>query len=147
MIREGKVQDIPQIINVIQDSIRSCVDDHHRHESDIQAWLERYTDAQLMSDMLSNDCWVYLIHDQVVGIIMITDQGHIKMHFVATPSQRMGIGSALYEHMLSKLSLKNISKIDVDSTLSSIPYYLNLGFQTHRPSGLDLNQTLYKYLF
>lgn len=147
MIREGKVQDIPQIIDVVQDSIRSCVEDHHRHENIIQPWLEQYTDAQLIADMLYNDCWVYLIHDKVVGFIMVTDKGEIKMHFVATNSQKMGVGSALYQHMLDKISKKNINKIEIKSTLSSLPYYEHLGFQIHGPSSLDLGQNLYKYLF
>ncbi|ANF82304.1 hypothetical protein A3K93_08920 [Acinetobacter sp. NCu2D-2] len=147
MIREGKVQDIPQIIDVIQDSIRSCVEDHHRHENIIQPWLERYTDAQLISEMLYNDCWVYLIHDKVVGFIMVTDQGEIKMHFVATHAQKMGIGSALYDYMLQQMSNKNVHKIEVKSTLSSLDYYLHLGFQNYGPSGLEESQKLYKYLF
>ena len=147
MIREGKVQDIPQIIDVIQDSIRSCVDDHHRHENIIQPWLERYTDAQMISEMLYNDCWVYLIHDKVVGFIMVTDKGEIKMHFVSTNSQKMGIGSALYEHMLAQISTRDIHKIEVKSTLSSLDFYSHLGFQNHGPSALEKSQNMYKYLF
>lgn len=137
MIREGKVQDIPQILEVIQDSIRSCVEDYHHHKTSIQPWLEQYTDAQLIADMLYNDCWVYLRQNKVIGFIMVSDQGEIKMHFVATNSQKMGIGSALYQHMLDRISKKNITKIEIKSTLRSLSYYEHLGFQLHRPSSLD----------
>lgn len=64
VIREGKIQDIPQIIQVIHDSIQSCVLDHQREDSRIQSWLEKFDHASLIVDMLYNDCWVCLVHDR-----------------------------------------------------------------------------------
>ena len=83
MIREGRVEDIPQIIQVIHDSIQSCVLDHQREESKIQTWLEKFDHASLIVDMLYNDCWVYLIYDKVVGFLLVSDAGEIRMHYVA----------------------------------------------------------------
>lgn len=128
MIREGKVQDIPQILHVIHDSIHSCILDHQRDDSIIQTRLEGFTQAQLIVHMLYNDCWVYSLHDKVVGFLMVSDQGEILMHFVSTNMQRMGYGSLLYHHMLHVMREKGIAQLEIESTKTALHYYNKLGF-------------------
>lgn len=70
MIRAAQLQDIPEILNVVHDSIRSCIKDHHRHESTIQIWLENKTQSNLIMWMHYNDSWVYVLNQHVVGFIM-----------------------------------------------------------------------------
>lgn len=111
MIREGRVEDIPQIIQVIHDSIQSCVLDHQREESKIQTWLEKFDHASLIVDMLYNDCWVYLIYDKVVGFLLVSDAGEIRMHYVAQHCQRLGFGTALFHQMHSALLKKKFIRL------------------------------------
>ena len=113
MIREGKVEDIPQIIQVIHDSIQSCVLDHQREESKIQTWLEKFDHASLIVDMLYNDCWVYLIYDKVVGFLLVSDAGEIRMHYVAQHCQRLGFGTELFHQMHRALLKKKIHQIEI----------------------------------
>ena len=129
MIREGKVQDIPQIVHVVHDSIRSCVMDHKREEPRIQTWLEAFTHSTLIVEMLYNDCWVYTVHDRVVGFLMVSDQGEIRMHYVSSGMQRMGYGTQLFYHMLDSITSKKIDHLEIETTRTALPYYTKLGFQ------------------
>ncbi len=99
---KGGVEDIPQIIQVIHDSIQSCVLDHQREESKIQTWLEKFDHASLIVDMLYNDCWVYLIYDKVVGFLLVSDTGEIRMHYVAQHCQRLGFGTRVISSNASR---------------------------------------------
>lgn len=144
MIREGKVQDIPQILQVIHDSIQSCVLDHQREESRIQTWLEAFTHASLIVEMLYNDCWVSTVHDKVVGFLMVSDQGEIRMHYVVSSMQRLGYGTQLFNHMLDAIAHKNISHLEIESTQTALPFYTKLGFQMPINSSLNTS-TLHLY--
>ena len=147
MIREGRVEDIPQIIQVIHDSIQSCVLDHQREESKIQTWLEKFDHASLIVDMLYNDCWVYLIYDKVAGFLLVSDAGEIRMHYVAQHCQRLGFGTQLFHQMHRTLLKKKIHQIEIQSTQTALSYYQHCGFHPHSAESEDESRYLYKYVF
>ena len=147
VIREGKIQDIPQIIQVIHDSIQSCVLDHQREASKIQTWLEKFDHASLIVDMLYNDCWVYLVHDKVVGFLLVSDTGEIRMHYIAPNYQRLGFGTQLFHQMHHTLLKKKIHQIEIQSTQTALSYYQRCGFHLHSAGSEDEVCLLYKYVF
>ena len=148
MIREGKIQDIAQIIQVIHDSIQSCILDHQREDSVIQRWLEQFNHAQLIVEMLYNDCWVYVLNDQIVGFLLVSDTGEILMHYVAARFQRLGFGTQLFNQMHKSLVHKHIHKIKIQSTQTALSYYQKHGFFSPSPQLDDEeNYHLYKYAF
>lgn len=148
MIREGKIQDIPQIIQVIHDSIQSCILDHQRKASTIQHWLEQFNQARLIVAMLYNDCWVYLLHDRVVGFLLVSDTGEILMHYVAARCQHMGFGTLLFNQMQHTLVQKRIHTIKIYSTRTALAYYRKHGFNAAASQTGDAESFyLYKYAF
>ena len=48
MIRTAQIQDIPTVVQLIHASIRSCILDHQRRESDIQICLENITQTNIL---------------------------------------------------------------------------------------------------
>ena len=76
MIRESRIEDIPEIIQVIHESVRSCIQDHQRNESEIQIWLEKTNQSSLLLGMLYNDSWVYLEQEQIAGFILVSGSSH-----------------------------------------------------------------------
>ena len=94
MIRAAQLQDISEILDVVHDSIRSCIKDHHRHESTIQIWLENKTQSNLIMWMHYNDSWVYVLNQHVVGFIMVSDQGRILLNYISSAEQQRGIGKS-----------------------------------------------------
>ena len=147
MIREGRVEDIPQIIQVIHNSILSCVLDHQRQESKIQTWLEKFDHASLIVAMLYNDCWVYLVHDKVVGFLLVSDAGEIRMHYVTPHCQGLGFGTRLFHQMHQALLKKKIHQIEIQSTQTALSYYQHCGFHPHAAKSEDESRHLYKYVF
>lgn len=131
MIREAQIQDIPEIIHVIHNSIRSCIQDHQRNESVIQTWLEEANHANIMMWMLYNESWVYLSDNRVVGFLLVTDGGKILLNYICPERQFEGIGKALLMHMLHYFREKNIAEIHLESTYTALPFYQKYGFVAH----------------
>lgn len=131
MIRAAQIQDISEILNVVHDSIRSCIKDHHRHESTIQIWLENKTQSNLIMWMHYNDSWVYVLNHHVVGFIMVSDQGRILLNYISSAEQHRGIGKALLATVVEHLKRKNIRQISLESTHTALTFYQKYGFQTH----------------
>ena len=116
MIRAAKIQDIPEILHVLQESIRSCVQDHQREESKIQAWLEKITHSNLLLWMHYNDSWIYSMNQQTVGFIMVSDIGKILLNYTLPDVQGQGIGTSLLNSVIAHLKLRNLEQITLDST-------------------------------
>ncbi|WP_374527830.1 GNAT family N-acetyltransferase [Acinetobacter sp.] len=123
MIRAAKIQDIPEILHVLQESIRSCVQDHQREESKIQAWLEKITHGNLLLWMHYNDSWIYSINQQTVGFIMVSDIGKILLNYTLPDLQGQGIGTALLNSVIAHLKLRNLEQITLDSTQTALAFY------------------------
>lgn len=133
MIRAAQIQDIPEILKVVHDSIRSCIKDHHRNESAIQIWLENKTQSNLIMWMHYNDSWVYVLNHHVVGFIMVSDQGRILLNYISSNEQHRGIGKALLEQVIEHFKGKKIQQISLESTQTALAFYQKQGFQIHPP--------------
>ncbi|WP_374663253.1 GNAT family N-acetyltransferase [Acinetobacter sp.] len=148
MIRESRIEDIPEIIRVIHESVRSCIQDHQRNESEIQIWLEKTSQSNLLLWILYNDSWVYIENDQIAGFIMVNDQGEILLNYIRPEMQLQGIGTALLMNMIDCLREKKIPQVSLDSTQTALPFYKKCGFQS--PAMTNLNgipsTSLIKYL-
>ena len=147
MIREAQIQDIPEIIQVIHNSIRSCIQDHQRNESVIQTWLEQANHANIMLWMLYNDSWVYISQERVVGFILVSDKGEILLNYICPECQNRGIGTALLMNMMKCFRQKNINEIHLQSTHTALPFYQKYGFEPtlgvlQEPTPLKLSKQL-----
>ncbi|WP_180007547.1 MULTISPECIES: GNAT family N-acetyltransferase [unclassified Acinetobacter] len=132
MIREAQIQDIPEIIHVIHNSIRSCIQDHQRNESVIQTWLEEANQSNILMWMLYNDSWVYVSDNRVVGFILVSDQGQILLNYICPERQYQGIGKALLLNMIHCVRKKNITEISLESTHTALAFYQKYGFVAHQ---------------
>ena len=144
MIRPAQIQDISQILQVIHNSIRSCIQDHQRHEPSIQQLLESKTQHSLLMSMHYNDSWVYTIQERVVGFIMISDQGEIIMNYVASEAQKQGIGAALMQNIIELIKPKKLAGITIHSTHTAKDFYLKQGFKVTAQSTatISMHKTL-----
>ncbi len=128
MIRESRIEDLPEIIRVIHESFRSCVQDHQRNESEIQIWLEKNRQSDLLLMLLYNDSWVYVVQDVVVGFMLVNDQGEILMNYIDPAVQQQGIGKALLQNTIECMRAKKIRQMTLDSTYTALPFYKKQGF-------------------
>ncbi|MBP8098992.1 MAG: GNAT family N-acetyltransferase [Acinetobacter sp.] len=149
MIRESRIEDIPEIIQVIHESIRSCVLDHQRNESNIQIWLEKTNQSNLLLWLLYNDSWVYIDNNRVVGFILVNDQGVILLNYIYPEMQQQGIGKALLMNMMERMHIKKVKKITLDSTQTALHFYKKHGFKpkhTTDVASAQMTTHLVKYL-
>ncbi|CAB1216112.1 GNAT family N-acetyltransferase [Acinetobacter bouvetii] len=140
MIRTAQIQDIPDILQVIHASIRSCVLDHQHQESQIQICLEHISQENLLLWLLYNDSWVHVINGYILGFILVNDQGKILLHYVSPDSQQQGIGKSLLFHVIAHAQQQKRRKITLDSTQTALAFYQKYGFET-RQRGIS-NKTL-----
>jgi len=129
MIREAKIEDIPAILKTVHESIRSCVQDHNRNESEIQIWLEEINQSDLMLLMLYNDSWVYVEENIIAGFLLINDHGKILLNYIAPEMQQQGIGTAMLLNICERFKVKNISHITLETTHTALPFYQKQGFE------------------
>lgn len=137
MIREARIEDIPHILRIIHESIRTCIDDHQRDESSIQILLEEMSQANLTLWMLYNDSWVYVDEYRIAGVIMVNDQGNILLNYVAPEMQLRGFGKALLLKLFETCTTKNITQLSLESTQTALPFYQKYGFESPEPSDSD----------
>jgi N-acetylglutamate synthase-like GNAT family acetyltransferase len=145
MIREAKIEDIPAILKMVHESIRSCVQDHNRNESEIQIWLEKFNQSNLMLLMLYNDSWVYIEQSRIAGFLLVNDDGKILLNYIAPEMQQQGIGTALLVNICEKLKDKNVQQITLRSTHTALPFYQKQGFELAQHDEADM-VNLIKYL-
>lgn len=129
MIRTAQIQDIPTLVQLIHASIRSCILDHQRCESDIQMSLENITQTHLLLWMHYNDSWVHVINQHILGFILVSDQGKILLHYVLPESQQQGIGKSLLFHVLDQAKPRKWSEITLDSSLTALGFYQKYAFE------------------
>ena len=138
MIRAAEIQDIPDIIQVIHASIRSCVEDHQRRESAVQVYLENISQQKLLLWMHYNDSWVHVINNHILGFILVSDCGKILLHYVAPEVQKQGIGKSLLFYVLEQAQAQK-HRITLDSTQTALAFYQKFGFKTRISGRLNRN--------
>ncbi|QSG83841.1 GNAT family N-acetyltransferase [Acinetobacter indicus] len=129
MIRSARIHDVPSLIRVLHDSIRSCSLDHQHREIKIQRLLENKNQENLLLLMHYNNCWVYELQHQVVGFILASDQGEVLMNYVAPDVQQRGIGKLLLNEVLHYYQQRQMKRIVLASTRTALPFYQKYGFQ------------------
>lgn len=74
--------------------------------------------------------------DKIIGVLSISIRNHISLIFVDKKYHRMGIATKLFNEIHSRLQLKNIDKIKLNSSPYAIPFYEKIGFVS-----TDIEQT------
>lgn len=66
--------------------------------------------------------------NEIIGVLAISERNHISLVFVDKRYHRIGIATKLFEELISRLRLKNIDKITLNSSPYAILFYNKLGF-------------------
>lgn len=128
MIEKAELKDIPEILHVIQDSILSCIEDHHNDTEAINMWLANKTAENLKLWIEKNLAFIHKDRE-VDGFILVTYSGTILLNYVSPKKQNKGIGSKLLSYVKLILSEIGINKILLESTLTAQEFYKKNHFQ------------------
>lgn len=129
MIEKAEKADISDIVNVIRESILSCVEDHKNDKNIIKDWLDNKTEENLTIWIKSNLAFVYKENNQIYGIILASEKGEILLNYTLPKKQGLGIGSELLSHLKSKYQKENKKGMTVESTITAKGFYLRKGFE------------------
>lgn len=67
-------------------------------------------------------------NNKIIGVLAISTRNHISLVFVDKKYHRMGIATKLVNEIASRLKLKNIDKIKLNSSPYAIQFYEKIGF-------------------
>ncbi|MGL6108028.1 GNAT family N-acetyltransferase [Romboutsia sp.] len=67
-------------------------------------------------------------NNKIIGVLAISIRNHLSLVFVDKEYHRKGIATKLFNEILSRLKLKNIDKIRLNSSPYAIQFYKKIGF-------------------
>lgn len=93
----------------------------------------KFASKHNLAERSKNNTFVLIAYreQKSIGIIEIKEYCHIAMFFVKPEFQKRGVGKALFNEALSRISAKEngTKKLTVNSSLHAVPSYEQLGFK------------------
>jgi len=86
---------------------------------DAAAWGRRRASA---------DTWVAERDGQLVGFGDVDDEGYIDMMFVDPDAGRVGVASAILEHLLTLATSRGLAQLTVHASITARPFFERHGF-------------------
>jgi len=83
--------------------------------------------------------FVAIVDGRVAGFIELDADGHIDCTYTHPDFQGMGVGSALYERLLSEARLNNIERLYVEASFIAKPFLEHKGFTVIKENTLQRN--------
>ncbi len=125
----SNLQEVEQIVEVISESIRSCILDHHNDQNIINQWLANKTVENLVAWITANYSLVYKHNNDVVGFFMASlpkQENHyseILLNYVLPKYQGQGIGKQLLLTAKNELVKQGINGLIAESTITAKDFY------------------------
>lgn len=129
MIKEATINDVPQILSVLRDSILSCEKDHENNKKIIENWLANKTEDNLILWINAGIAFVYKDKNNVFGFILGSYNGEILLNYVSPDRQGAGIGRDLLNKIKDVYKNNGIEKITLDSTITAKNFYIKNNFK------------------
>lgn len=64
----------------------------------------------------------------LIGVVSISSNNNISCAFVDKNHHRKGIGTQLFDHLISELKARNVNKITLNASPYAVPFYHFIGF-------------------
>ena len=140
------------VTDIFYESVHG-IDSAHYTDAQKQAWapLPRNYESWVMRLMFKQP-FVAMVEEKMVGFIELDPDGHIDCMYTLPAFERQGIGSALYEHLLTEANNKNIKRLYVEASHVAKPFFAGKGFiiveenQVAKGGELITNFTMERFL-
>lgn len=129
MIKLAQKQDAQAILNVVTLSIKACILDHQNDPDIIKSWLSNKTLENLEIWIEKSYSFIYKKNENIIGFILLSEEGELFLNYVLPDQQGIGIGSALINHIIGICKSNNIKKIKLESTLTAKNFCLFNNFK------------------
>lgn len=94
-----------------------------------EAWAPTPVDYELWSERLHvKQPFLAVIDNRVAGFMELDADGYIDCAYTHPDFQGKGVASTLYESLLKKAMVENISRLYVDASIIAKPFFEHRGF-------------------
>lgn len=99
-------------------------------ERERQVWSpERYDQAGWSAKLAEIEPWVAWDGDQVIGYADVQPTGYIDHFYVSGYAARRGVGTVLFDHLISEAQRLGVEQLSSDVSLSAEGFFERQGFR------------------
>lgn len=142
-LRLGSAEDIYPIADIYADSVAQLCKNDYTPEV-IQYWKSSVPAEARLKSIENKTLWVAEV-DGKIGGYLVSVPGELVALFVGSLFAGLGLGRLLGELGIAEASKNSCAEIRLESTLTAVPFYKNLGFRevstgffTHGDSDLKI---------
>lgn len=136
-IRPYKADDLDEVVDVFQRSVREVACQHYSLEQ-IAVWAPDPPDRGAWGVRLAGDgVFVAVQGQEIAGFTRVDDRGHIDLMFVHPAFQRCGVASSLFDVVVRWVSERGISSLSADASMTARPFFERAGFSVVRPQEVE----------
>lgn len=140
MIRKATPKDARGIHDAHMHSIQTLCAKEHTHD-EILAWGHRpFNEGQRLAAIQNQYVWVVEIENNIEGygqLKVYEKDGHLFAHvmglYLTPKAVGKKFGQTIFKYMYEEAKLRNVEKINLESTLTSHGFYQKLGFKNSGP--------------
>lgn len=138
-IRPARADDAEAACDVLRRSIiELCEADHGNDEVLLARWLANKTPAIVAGWIAGSHVFVAEEDRRLVGVVALTDSGHITLNYVAPEARFRGVSKALMGEVEAKAAQLGCRACTLESTKTARRFYEAAGYRehSHLPEGV-----------
>lgn len=141
-LRPYRIDDAQELLNLFRETVcRINSRDYDREQ--IRAWASEDIDVSDWAHRFEGRFVVVAeLSGRRIGFGELDSCGHLDRFYVSADHQRQGVGRAILNRLLLEAKSRGLSRVDVDASLTALPFFESLGFtgavpQTVHVRGVD----------
>jgi GNAT superfamily N-acetyltransferase len=136
-VRPANLGDAAGAVDALRSSITYlCVEDHQNDAATLAHWLRNKTVEHFERWLLEATNFVAVGDDgsQVCGVGLIDQSGHVRLCYVRSDRQRIGVGGALLSALEVQASSWGLNEIRLTSSATARAFYEKQGYASNGES-------------
>jgi GNAT superfamily N-acetyltransferase len=132
-VRPANLGDAAGAVDALRSSITYlCVEDHQNDAATLAHWLRNKTVEQFERWLLEPTNFVAIGDDgaQVCGVGLIDQSGNVRLCYVRSDRQRLGVGGALLSALEVQASSWGLNEIRLTSSATARAFYEKQGYSS-----------------
>ncbi len=127
-IRTATLQDLPQILALFENTIKSICKDDYTPEQ-IEVWTSSVRNTEKWENRIQNQHFIVAeLNNIIVGFCSLKND-YLDVLYVHKEYLRQGIADKLYADIESKALSINCKTIIVDASITAKPFFIKQGFE------------------
>jgi putative acetyltransferase len=127
-IRKAKSTDNQVIRKLFYETI-TTINAKDYNTQQLETWASGADNKAFWQEQIEKQYFIIAENDEyLIGFASLTTDGYLDFMYVHKNHQKEGIASVLFENILIKANLLNLTKIWTDASITARPFFLKKGF-------------------